>query len=69
MTANDALDGYIKSLPYKERSEFQAKLVLALEISLATISGWRNSKTRIKNVYRHEISNIIGKDIFANVVD
>ena len=69
MTANNALDAYIKSLPYKERSEFQAKLVLALEISLATISGWRNSKTRIKNVYRHEISNIIGKDIFANVVD
>lgn len=69
MTANNALDVYIKSLPYKERSEFQAKLVLALEISLATISAWRNSKYRIKNVYRHEISNIAGKDIFANVTD
>ena len=69
MTANDALDGYIKSLPYKDRSKFQAKVALALEISLATISGWRNSKSYIKKVYRHEISNIVGKDIFANVVD
>ncbi len=69
MTSNVALDTYIRSLPYKDRSEFQAKLVLALEVSLATISAWRNSKSRIKNVYRHEISNIIGKDIFADVVD
>lgn len=69
MTSNVALDAYIKSLPYKERSEFQAKLVLRLEISLATISAWRNAKSRIKNVYRREISNIIGKDIFENVTD
>ena len=69
MTANEALDGYIKSLPYKDRSKFQAKIVLALEISLATITGWRNSKSHIKDVYRREISNIAGKDIFVNVVD
>ncbi len=69
MTSNVALDSYIKSLPYKDRSAFQAKLVLALEVSLPTISAWRNSKAHIKNVYRREISNIIGKDIFADVVD
>lgn len=69
MTASEALDTYIKSLPYKERSKFQAQVTLALEISNATIIGWRNARSRIKNVYRHEISKIAGKDIFANVTD
>ncbi len=69
MTASEALDSYIKSLPYRERSQFQAKVTLALEISNATIIGWRNGRTRIKNVYRHEISKIADEDIFANVTD
>lgn len=69
MTANEALDAHMKSLPYGERSAMVAKMIINLEISGGTITNWRKGKGRIKPVYRREINQIVGKDIFADVTD
>lgn len=69
MTANEALNGYFKSLSRPEKRQLAGQLIQNLEISPSVLGNWRCSTTPIKNIYRREISRIIGKDIFANVTD
>lgn len=69
MTANQALDSYLSALPDEERIDLAAKLREYLSVSSFVFSNWRRSKTKIKPIYRREIANFIGKDIFENVTD
>lgn len=69
MTANQALDGYLSSLPDEERIELVAQLREFLGVSIHVFCNWRRSRTPIKPVYRREITNFIGKDLFQNVSD
>lgn len=69
MTANQALDVYLASLPDEERVPLVCKLREHLCVTEAIFSNWRRSKTKIKQIYRREIAKIIGKDIFADVTD
>lgn len=69
MNANEAFRTYLRSLSVPERNDFTANVASALEVSFGTINNWQYSKTRIKPIYRREISRIIGVDIFDNVTD
>lgn len=69
MTANQALDTYLSSLPKAERIDLTAKLREYLGVSVYVFCYWRRSRTPIKPIYRREIANFIGKDIFENVTD
>ena len=69
MTANEALNGYFMSLPRKDKAELTRNLIVALEITPGTLSGWRFMTTRIPTIYRREINRIVGKDIFVDVTD
>ncbi|MDE6290514.1 MAG: hypothetical protein K2M16_03185 [Muribaculaceae bacterium] len=69
MTANEALFEYYSSIPKKERSKLTLELMIQLEVTYYTVHNWRYSNSRIKPLFRREISRIIGKDIFADVTD
>lgn len=69
MTANDALKAHFKSIKPNERVKLTLEIMRRLEVSAGTVDNWRYSATRIKPIYRREISDIIGKDIFSDVTD
>lgn len=69
MTANEALNGYFMSLTRKDKADLTRSLIISLEITPGTLSSWRFTSVRIPALYRREINKIIGKDIFADVVN
>lgn len=69
MTANEALDNHLSSLPYLECAKKSKEIRDTFEISIFTFSFWRRGRTRIPPFYRPEISRILGKDIFIDVTN
>lgn len=69
MTANKALDDYLRSLGSTERIAKSRDIREKLGVSKTVLSFWRHGRTKIHPVFQSKISEIVGQDIFANVVN
>jgi len=66
MTANEAFDNYMRSLSNKERIAKSRDLREICKKSVFVISDWRRGRTQIDLAWRDKISEVLGKDIFAD---
>lgn len=69
MTANEALNNYLSSLPYLVSAQKAKEMQLKFSISEDVVSHWRRGRTKIPPFYRPEISKILGVDIFTDVAN
>lgn len=67
MTANEAFYSYLNRFDVIARRELQRSLRRHLGVSRDVITNWRLGRTKIKPIYRREISNFFGENIFENV--
>lgn len=63
MTANEALDHYLGSLPRPERDAKSRDIREMLEISRSVLSDWRCGRTKLPSVYFDKIIEIVGVDL------
>lgn len=66
MTANEALDNYLRSLPPRERIAKSRDIREICNKSRFVLSDWRRGRTRIDLAWRDKISEALGKNIFIN---
>ncbi len=66
MTANEALDNYLRSLPHRERIAKSRDIREICKKSRFVLSDWRRGRTRIDLAWRDKISEALGKNIFIN---
>lgn len=67
MTANEALDYYLGSLPNNERIAKSRDIREILGISRNVLSDWRRSRTKIQPISFTKIIEIVGVDLNAYV--
>lgn len=67
MTANEALDAYLKSLSPAERVAKSRDICALCDVSYQVLYNWRKGYTPIGKLQRREISKIIGADIFTDI--
>ena len=63
MTANEALDHYLRSLPRHERVAKSRDIMEVLDISRYVLSDWRRGRTKLPRVYFDKIIEILGVDL------
>ncbi len=66
MTANEALDNYLRSLPNRERIAKSRDIREICKKSRFVLSDWRRGRTCIDLAWRDKISEALGKNIFIN---
>lgn len=66
MSANEAFDNYMRSLSNKERIAKSRDLREICKISCYVISDWRRGRTKIDLAWQAKISEVLGKNIFAD---
>lgn len=64
MTANEALDNYLNSLPPKERIAKSRDIRALCQISRFVLCYWRSGRTQIPWSLRDKITEAIGENIF-----
>lgn len=69
MTANEALAGHFAKMNYGECIDQKRRLLQYLEIPRHTLWRMCVGKQKIPVVYRREINNFFGEDIFDNITD
>lgn len=69
MTANEALDNYLSSLGPRERIAKSRDIRAFCRISTSVLCFWRRGRTHIPWYFRDKITEVLGKNIFENVVD
>jgi len=69
MTANEALDNYLSSLPSKERIAKSRDIRGICHKSTSVLSDWRRGRTKIDIAWQDKITAALGKNIFDNVED
>lgn len=69
MTANEALDSYLRALPPKHRIAKSRDIREVCKKSRFVLSDWRRGRTSIDIAWRDKITEAIGENIFANVED
>lgn len=67
MTANEALDRYLASLPRPERIAKSRDIREFLGISRFVLSDWRRGRTPIHPVFFDKIIEIVGVDLNSYV--
>lgn len=67
MTANEALDHYLGSLPSQERIAKTRDIREKLGISRSILSDWRRGRTILKPIYFDKIIEIVGADLNSYV--
>lgn len=67
MTANEALDYYLGSLPNNERIAKSRDIREILGISRNVLSDWRRGRTKIQPISFTKIIEIVGVDLNAYV--
>lgn len=67
MTANEALDKYLSSLPSKERIAKSRDIREICQKSCSVLSDWRRGRTKIDIAWQDKITAALGKNIFTNV--
>ena len=63
MTANEALDKYLSTLPRQERVAKSRDIREILGVSRFVLSDWRRGRTKIEPVYFDKIIEIVGVDL------
>ncbi len=66
MTANEALDSYLSSLPARERIAKSRDIRDICQKSKSVLSDWRRGRTRIDIAWRDKITEALGINIFIN---
>lgn len=66
MTANEALDNYLRSLPNRERIAKSRDIREICQKSRFVLSDWRRGRTPIDIAWRDKITEALGENIFAN---
>ena len=69
MTANEALDSYMKSLEPKERVAKSRDIRAFCRISTSVLCDWRRGRTQISWIFQDKITEILGENIFKDIVD
>lgn len=69
MTTNQSLDRYLSSLSNAERIAKSRDIRNLLGISTFILSDWRRGRSKLHPVFLREISNIVGVDLMADVVN
>lgn len=67
MNSNEALDGYLRSLPNNERIAKSRDIREKLGISRFVLSDWRRGRTPIHPVFFDKIIEIVGVDLNSYV--
>lgn len=67
MTANEALDHYLDSLPRHERVAKSRDIRETFKISRSVLSDWRRGRTKLRPVYFDKIIEIVGDDLNSYV--
>lgn len=72
MTANEALSAHIAAVSAEDPTKARAlvrEIKHNCDVSNYVYSNWLRGVTPIKRIYRREIIEIIGHDIFENVAN
>ena len=69
MTANEALDQYLKSLESKERAIKSRDIRYLCQKTSSVLYDWKKGRTPIPSVYRDKIIEAVGINIFENVAN
>lgn len=69
MTANEALDAYLRSLDPKERAAKSRDIRSLCQKSRSVLYDWRKGRSQIEVVWRDKITEEVGENIFENVTN
>lgn len=69
MTANEALDAYLRSLDPKERAAKSRDIRALCQKSRNVLYDWRKGRSQIEVVWRDKITEAVGENIFENVTN
>lgn len=69
MTANEALDAYLRSLDPKERAAKSRDIRALCQKSRSVLYDWRKGRSQIEVVWRDKITEAVGENIFENVTN
>jgi len=67
MTANEALDSYLRSLPARVRIAKSRDIREMCQKTKAVLYDWRHGRSRIGVKWQAKITEAIGVDIFKNI--
>lgn len=67
MTANEALDSYLKSLTSAQRFQISREICASCYIRRHIMYNWRHGLSKIPLLARDKINEIVGRNIFTNV--
>ena len=69
MTANEALDAYLRSLDPKERAAKSRDIRSLCQKSRSVLYDWRKGRSKIEVVWRDKITEAVGENIFEKVAN
>ncbi len=69
MTANEALDAYLRSLNPKERAAKSRDIRSLCQKSRSVLYDWRKGRSQIEVVWRDKITEAVGENIFENITN
>lgn len=69
MTANEALDAYLRSLDPKDRAAKSRDIRSLCQKSRSVLYDWRKGRSQIEAVWRDKITEVVGENIFKNVTN
>lgn len=69
MTANEALDAYLRSLDPKERAAKSRDIRSLCQKSRSVLYDWRKGRSQIEVVWRDKITEAVGENIFENITN
>ena len=69
MTANEALDAYLRSLDPKERAAKSRDIRSLCQKTRSVLYDWRKGRSQIEVVWRDKITEAVGENIFENVTN
>lgn len=67
MTANEALDSYLRSLPPRQRIAKSRDIRTLCQISRFVLCYWRCGRTQIPWYFLDKITEAVGENIFADI--
>ncbi len=69
MTANEALDAYLRSLGPKERAAKSRDIRALCQKTRSVLYDWRKGRSQIDIAWRDKITEAIGENIFTNITN
>lgn len=69
MTANEALDNYLKSLSPRERAAKSRDIRFFCQKTRFVLCDWRKGRSKIDIAWQAKITEAIGENIFENITN